>query len=48
MVRFSDMRFYYDTLFFHGRSETPLSGTVYVNSDNRVVQMQLGHRIDDH
>ncbi len=43
-VSFRDLRFLYDTPFFSGREKTPLSGTVYVNADRRVVRMEMdGH-----
>jgi len=43
-VSFRDLRFLYDTPFFTGRKETPLSGKVYINADRRVVRMEMdGH-----
>jgi inner membrane protein len=43
-VTFRDLRFFYDTPLFSGRAKTPLSGTVYVNADRRVVRMEMdGH-----
>jgi inner membrane protein len=43
-VTFRDLRFLYDTPLFSGREKTPLSGTVYVNADRRVVRMEMdGH-----
>jgi inner membrane protein len=43
-VRFMDMRFMYDTPMMQGRNDPPLSGTVYVDADRRVVRMELsGH-----
>jgi inner membrane protein len=34
----------YDTPMMQGRSDPPLSGTVYVDADRRVVRMELsGH-----
>ena len=43
-VSFRDLRFFYNTPFFSGREKTPLSGTVYVNADRRVVRMEMdGH-----
>jgi len=43
-VTFRDLRFLYDTPFLPGRQKTPLSGTVYVNADRRVVHMEIdGH-----
>jgi inner membrane protein len=44
-VSFRDLRFLYDTPFFSGREKTPLSGAVYVNSDRRVVRMEMDGRI---
>ena len=43
-VTFRDLRFLYDTPIFAGRKDPPLSGTVYVNDDRRVVRMEIdGH-----
>ena len=44
-VSFRDLRFLYDTPFFSGRTKTPLSGTVYVNADRRVLRMEMDGRI---
>jgi inner membrane protein len=44
-VSFRDLRFFYDTPFISGREKTPLSGTVYVNADRRVVRMEMDGRI---
>jgi inner membrane protein len=44
-VSFRDLRFLYDTPFFSGRTKIPLSGTVYVNADRRVVRMEMDGRI---
>jgi inner membrane protein len=41
-VTFKDLRFMYDVSFLDGRRNPPLSGTVYVNADRRVVGMELG------
>lgn len=41
LVRFRDMRFAYNVLGFHGREKTPLTGAVYVDSQNRVVQLEM-------
>jgi inner membrane protein len=46
-VSFRDLRFLYDTPFFSGREKTPLSGTVYVNTDRHVVRMEMDTRIQD-
>ena len=43
-VRFVDLRFMYDTPMMPGRSNPPLSATVYVDAANRVTRMQLGAR----
>jgi inner membrane protein len=46
-VTFRDLRFMYDTPLFSGRTNTPLSGAVYVNADRRVIRMELnGHPQD--
>jgi inner membrane protein len=43
-VTLRDLRFFYDTPLFSGRAKTPLSGTVYINADRRVVRMEMdGH-----
>jgi inner membrane protein len=43
-VTFTDLRFLYDTSFLHGREHHPLSGAVTLNSDRRVVRMEMdGH-----
>jgi inner membrane protein len=44
-VTFRDLRFFYDTPFFSGRQMTPLSGTVYVDANRRVVGMEMDGRI---
>jgi inner membrane protein len=41
-VRFMDLRFLYETSLMQGRSNRPLSGTVYVDADRRVARMELG------
>ncbi len=44
MVSFRDLRFMYDTPLMHGREKSPLSGTVYLNDDRRIVRMEMeGH-----
>jgi len=45
MVTFRDLRFMYDAPFLHARENPPLSGTVYVNDDRRVVRMEMGGRV---
>jgi inner membrane protein len=43
-VTFRDLRFLFDTPFLRDRGKAPLSGTVYVNADRRVVRMEMsGH-----
>jgi inner membrane protein len=43
-VTFRDLRFMYDASFMRGRESPPLSGTVYVNDDRKVVRMEMdGH-----
>lgn len=44
-VNFRDLRFFYDVSFMHGREAPPLSGSVGVNADRRVVQMTMDDRI---
>lgn len=44
-VRFLDLRFLYATALLDGRKNPPLSGTVYVDADRRVAQMELGGRV---
>jgi inner membrane protein len=44
-VTFRDLRFVYDSPLFPGRGKAPLSGTVYVNADRRVVRMELSGNI---
>jgi len=44
-VRFMDLRFLYDTSMMQGRSNPPLSGTVYLDADQRVVRMELGGHV---
>ena len=45
VVTFRDLRFFYDTPLFSGGQKTPLSGTVYVNSDRHVVRMEMDGRV---
>jgi inner membrane protein len=43
-VTFRDLRFIYDASFLSGRKNPPLSGAVVLNSDRRVVRMEMdGH-----
>ncbi|NYF78954.1 metal-dependent hydrolase [Granulicella arctica] len=44
VVTFHDLRFLYDTPFLHGREHPPLSGTVFLNQDHRVVRMEMDGR----
>jgi inner membrane protein len=44
VVTFRDLRFMYDAPLMRGRESPPLSGTVSVNDDRRVVRMEMdGH-----
>lgn len=45
IVSFSDLRFHYDSGFLSGRTKNALGASVYVNSADQVVQMQMGKRI---
>jgi inner membrane protein len=45
LVTFRDLRFMYDTSFLRGRESPPLSGTVYVNDERRVVRMEMNGRV---
>jgi inner membrane protein len=44
-VRFSDLRFRYNTLLMQGRRDPPLSGTVYIDANQRVARMEMGARV---
>jgi inner membrane protein len=44
-VTFRDLRFLYDAPLLKARKEPPLSGTVYLNADRRVVRMEMDGRI---
>ena len=44
-VNFRDLRFLYDVSFMHGRETPPLSGSVSVSADRRIVQMKMDDRI---
>lgn len=44
IVTFRDLRFLYDTSFVSGRETPPLSGSVFINDDRRVVRMQMDGR----
>jgi len=44
-VTFRDLRFLYDVPFLHGREMSPLSGTVDVNMNRKVVAMEMDDRI---
>ena len=41
-VTFRDLRIMYDTFLNDGRRNTPLSGTVYIDADRRVTEMEFG------
>jgi inner membrane protein len=43
-VRFIDLRFLYDTSLLQGRSNPPISGTVYVDAGRGVAEMDFGGR----
>ena len=43
-VTFRDLRFMYDVAFLRGRNNTPLAGSVTLDADHRVVEMEMnGH-----
>jgi len=44
-VTFRDLRFMYTTFLLDGRLHTPLTGTVLLNDDRRVVQMEMDNRL---
>jgi inner membrane protein len=44
-VTFRDLRFMYDTTLMQGRSNPPLTGTVFVDADGRVAQMEFGGHV---
>jgi inner membrane protein len=44
-VNFRDLRFMYDTSLMHGRSNPPLSATVYIDAGGHVARMQMGGRV---
>ena len=44
-VLFRDLRFLYDTSLIHGREDPPLSGSVLVTPQHRVIEMKLGDRV---
>ena len=44
-VSFRDLRFMYDTSMMQGRTNPPLSATVYVDAQHQVARMQLGKRV---
>ena len=44
-VTFRDLRFMYDTTFLKGREHPPLGGTVYLDEDRRVKEMELNGRV---
>jgi inner membrane protein len=41
-VDFRDLRFLYDTSFFRGRENPPLTGVVYIDSAGHVARMEFG------
>jgi inner membrane protein len=44
-VNFSDLRFFYNTALLQGRTRPPLTGTVYLDAQGRVVRMEFGGRV---
>jgi len=44
-VRFIDLRFLYDTPMMPGRTDPPVSGTVYIDASRQVEWMQMGKRV---
>jgi inner membrane protein len=44
-VRFIDLRFMYDTAMMPGRTDPPVSGTVYIDAGRQVEWMQMGKRV---
>ncbi|WP_188760038.1 metal-dependent hydrolase [Edaphobacter acidisoli] len=44
-VTFRDLRFMYDASFLTGREDPPLSGKVILNTDRRVVRMEMDGRV---
>jgi inner membrane protein len=43
-VTFHDLRFMYDVSFLKGREQPPLSGSVSINADHRIVAMEMDGR----
>jgi inner membrane protein len=46
-VRFIDLRFLYDTAMIPGRTDPPISGTVYIDASRQVEWMQMGNRVQN-
>jgi inner membrane protein len=44
-VSFRDLRFLYDVPLMKGRENPPLTGTVTINQDRRIVQMEMDGRV---
>jgi inner membrane protein len=44
-VDFRDLRFLYDTSFFRGRENPPLSAVVYIDSAGKVARMEFGGEV---
>jgi len=40
-VRFRDLRFLYNTFAFQGQEKAPLSGTVYLDAQNKIVRTEM-------
>jgi inner membrane protein len=45
VVTFRDLRFLYDTQLISGREKPPLSGSVSINDDHRIVRMEMDGRV---
>jgi len=45
VVQFQDLRFAYNVLFMHGKTDNPLSGTVLIAPDGKVDEMQMDDRL---
>jgi inner membrane protein len=42
-VRFRDLRFMFNNFAYNGRDHNPLSGTAYVDAQNRIVRMEMNN-----
>lgn len=43
-VTFRDLRFMFDNVIYDGRQKPVLTGTAYVNADNKVVRIEMDHK----